>query len=112
MFQGELENEVVELQQCNGDLSALRAESDATAGAFFPVLSLGNKLATGDKGIDKQRDLQDMESVLKELTVYIYFFFSFWFCVFVGSAWSFGLITCLNFVALSFKQATRAKRSS
>uniref|UniRef100_A0A1J3ITI9 E3 ubiquitin protein ligase n=1 Tax=Noccaea caerulescens TaxID=107243 RepID=A0A1J3ITI9_NOCCA len=67
-IRGELENEVVELQQCNGDLSALRAERDATAGAFFPVLSLGNKLATGDKGIDKQRDLQDMESVLKELT--------------------------------------------
>lgn len=87
VFEGELENEVVELQQCNGDLSALRAERDATAGAFFPVLSLGNKHATGDKGRDRQRDLQDMESVLKELTV-----FFFWSCVFVGNAWSFGLI--------------------
>ncbi|KAJ4904262.1 E3 ubiquitin-protein ligase BRE1-like 1 [Raphanus sativus] len=66
---GELENEVVELQQCNGELSALRAERDATAGAFFPVLSPGNKLATRDKARDKQRELQDMESVLKELTV-------------------------------------------
>ncbi|XP_019082403.1 PREDICTED: E3 ubiquitin-protein ligase BRE1-like 1 isoform X1 [Camelina sativa] len=68
-IRGELENEVVELQQCNGDLSALRAERDATAGAFFPVLSLGNKLATSDRERDKQRDLQDMETVLKELTV-------------------------------------------
>ncbi|XP_009143087.1 E3 ubiquitin-protein ligase BRE1-like 1 isoform X2 [Brassica rapa] len=68
-IRGELEDEVVELQQCNGDLSALRAERDATAGAFFPVLSPGNKLASSDKTRDKQRDLQDMEGVLKELTV-------------------------------------------
>ncbi|CAN8286415.1 unnamed protein product [Cochlearia groenlandica] len=68
-IRGELENEVVELQQCNGDLSALKAEKDATGGAFFPVLSLGNKLSTGDKGMDKQRNLEDMESVLKELTI-------------------------------------------
>ncbi|CAN7138347.1 unnamed protein product [Brassica rapa subsp. narinosa] len=68
-IRGELENEVVELQQCNGELSALRAERDATAGAFFPVLSPGNKLATRDKARDKQRDLQDMESILKDLTV-------------------------------------------
>ncbi|XP_020882679.1 E3 ubiquitin-protein ligase BRE1-like 1 isoform X3 [Arabidopsis lyrata subsp. lyrata] len=68
-IRGELEDEVVELQQCNGDLSALRAERDATAGAFFPVLSLGNKLATSDRERDKQRDLHDMETVLKELTV-------------------------------------------
>lgn len=99
VFEGGLENEVGELQQCNGDLSALRAERDSTAGAFFPVLSLGNKLTTGDKGSDKQRDLQDMESVLKELTV----IFFFWFCVFVDIAWSFGLITCLDFVDLGVK---------
>ncbi|XP_013692234.1 E3 ubiquitin-protein ligase BRE1-like 1 isoform X1 [Brassica napus] len=68
-IRGELEDEVVELQQCNGDLSALRAERDATAGAFFPVLSPGNKLASSEKTRDKQRDLQDMERVLKELTV-------------------------------------------
>ncbi|KAG7570506.1 Zinc finger RING-type [Arabidopsis thaliana x Arabidopsis arenosa] len=68
-IRGELEDEVVELQQCNGDLSALRAERDATAGAFFPVLSLGNKLANSDRERDKQRDLHDMETVLKELTV-------------------------------------------
>ncbi|KAJ4892345.1 E3 ubiquitin-protein ligase BRE1-like 1 [Raphanus sativus] len=68
-IRGELEDEVVELQQCNGDLSALRAERDATAGAFFPLLSPGKKLASSDKIKDKQRDLQDMERVLKELTV-------------------------------------------
>ncbi|KAF2604749.1 hypothetical protein F2Q70_00028854 [Brassica cretica] len=68
-IRGELENEVVELQQCNGELSALRAERDATSGAFFPVLSPGNKLASRDKARDKQRDLQDMESILKDLTV-------------------------------------------
>ncbi|XP_013666708.2 E3 ubiquitin-protein ligase BRE1-like 1 isoform X1 [Brassica napus] len=68
-IRGELENEVVELQQCNGELSALRAERDATSGAFFAVLSPGNKLATRDKARDKQRDLQNMESILKDLTV-------------------------------------------
>lgn len=77
-LEGELEDEVVELQQCNGDLSALRAERDATAGAFFPLLSPGKKLASSDKIKDKQRDLQDMERVLKELTVLLS---SFWFCV-------------------------------
>ena len=87
-LKGELENEVVELQQCNGELSALRAERDATSGAFFAVLSPGNKLATRDKAMDKQRDLQDMESILKALTVYL--FFSFWFCVelFFMAVWS------------------------
>lgn len=79
----------MELQQCNGDLSALRAERDATAGAFFPVLSLGNKLASSDRERDKQRELQDMETALKELTVY---FFSCFF-VFIGNALSFDLIT-------------------
>ncbi|XP_010544588.1 PREDICTED: E3 ubiquitin-protein ligase BRE1-like 1 [Tarenaya hassleriana] len=64
----ELEVEVAELQQCNGELAALRAERDATMGAFFPVLNLGNKFVTGDSIRDKQRELQDMESVLKELT--------------------------------------------
>ncbi|CAN8318537.1 unnamed protein product [Cochlearia groenlandica] len=68
-IRGELENEVEELQQCNSDLSALRTEMDATAGAFFPVLNIGNKLANGDKDRDKQRDLQDTESVLKELRI-------------------------------------------
>ena len=71
----------MELQQCNGDLSALRAERDATAGAFFPVLSPRNKLASSDKTRDKQRDLQDMERVLKELTVKFSSSF-FGFCVF------------------------------
>ena len=71
----------MELQQCNGDLSALRAERDATAGAFFPVLSPGNKLASSEKTRDKQRDLQDMERVLKELTVIFPSFFFWFLCV-------------------------------
>ncbi|GMI85933.1 REDUCED DORMANCY 4, histone mono-ubiquitination 1 [Hibiscus trionum] len=65
-LKGELESAVVELKESNCELAALKAERDATKGAFFPVLNLG-KQAGGDKVKDKHRDLQEMESSLKEL---------------------------------------------
>ncbi|KAK8486823.1 hypothetical protein V6N11_063159 [Hibiscus sabdariffa] len=65
-LKGELESAVVELKESNCNLAALKAERDATKGAFFPVLNLG-KQAAGDKIKDKHRDLQEMESSLKEL---------------------------------------------
>ncbi|KAA3469435.1 E3 ubiquitin-protein ligase BRE1-like 1 isoform X2 [Gossypium australe] len=66
-LKGELENAAVELKETNCELEALKAERDATKGAFFPVLNLGSKQVVGDKAKDKHRDLQEMESVLKEL---------------------------------------------
>ncbi|KAB2017573.1 hypothetical protein ES319_D08G172100v1 [Gossypium barbadense] len=66
-LKGELENAAVELKETNCELEALKAERDATKGAFFPVLNLGSKQVVGDKAKDKHRDLQEMESALKEL---------------------------------------------
>ncbi|KAE8660865.1 E3 ubiquitin-protein ligase BRE1-like 1 [Hibiscus syriacus] len=67
-LKGELEGAVAELQESNCKLSALKAERDATNGAFFPVLKLGSKHVCGDKVKDKHRDLHEMESALKELS--------------------------------------------
>ncbi|XP_025015584.2 E3 ubiquitin-protein ligase BRE1-like 1 isoform X2 [Ricinus communis] len=66
-LKGELESAVSELEESNCKLASLKAERDATKGAFFPVLNVGNKHASGDKARDKQRNLQEMESTLKEL---------------------------------------------
>ncbi|KAF8364884.1 hypothetical protein HHK36_033134 [Tetracentron sinense] len=64
---GELESTVVELEKNNSELATRKAQRDAAQGAFFPVLNLGNKNVTSDRARDKQKDLQDMESTLKEL---------------------------------------------
>ncbi|KAE8720887.1 E3 ubiquitin-protein ligase BRE1-like 1 [Hibiscus syriacus] len=64
-LKGELESAVAELQESNCKLAALKAERDATNGAFFPVLKLGSKHVCGDKVKDKHRDLHEMESALK-----------------------------------------------
>ncbi|MBA0762518.1 hypothetical protein Gotri_012117 [Gossypium trilobum] len=58
---------VAELQESNCKLATLKAERDATKGAFFPVLNLGSKHVSGDKVKDKHIDLHEMESALKEL---------------------------------------------
>jgi E3 ubiquitin-protein ligase BRE1 len=50
-------------------LATLKAERNATKGAFFPVLNLGSKHAAGDQVRDKQKDLLEMESAVKELLV-------------------------------------------
>ncbi|KAE8702018.1 epoxide hydrolase 2 [Hibiscus syriacus] len=64
----EFESAVAELQESNCKLAAIKAEKDATNGAFFPILKLGSKTISGDKVKDKHRDLHEMESSLKELT--------------------------------------------
>ncbi|XP_048496318.1 E3 ubiquitin-protein ligase BRE1-like 1 isoform X2 [Beta vulgaris subsp. vulgaris] len=68
-LQGELETTIKELEESNHKLAALKAEKDATKGAFFPVLNMGNKHIYNEKTADKQKeqkDLQEMESTLKE----------------------------------------------
>ncbi|XP_043720938.1 E3 ubiquitin-protein ligase BRE1-like 1 isoform X2 [Telopea speciosissima] len=64
---GELECTFAELGESNSKLATLKAQRDAAQSAFFPVLNVGGRHAAGDKIRDKQRDLQDMESILKEL---------------------------------------------
>ncbi|KAK6920353.1 hypothetical protein RJ641_016257 [Dillenia turbinata] len=66
-LRGEFESTIVELVESNQKLAALKSERDAAKNAAFPVLGLGNKQVTGDRTRDTQKDLQDMESALKEL---------------------------------------------
>ncbi|KAJ6335053.1 hypothetical protein OIU78_011814, partial [Salix suchowensis] len=66
-LKGELEIAVAELQDSNCKLATLKAERDATKGSFFPILNLGSKHIGGDKVRDKQKDLQETESAVKEL---------------------------------------------
>lgn len=66
-LKGELESTIEELAESNRNLAAIKLERDATKGAFFPILNLGSKQVSGDRVGDKQKDLQDLESVLKEL---------------------------------------------
>ncbi|OVA08643.1 hypothetical protein BVC80_8511g8 [Macleaya cordata] len=63
---GELEGTIAELEESNCKLATLKAQKDAARGSSFPVLNFGNKHVSGDKTRDKQKDLQDMESTLKE----------------------------------------------
>ncbi|XP_059451247.1 E3 ubiquitin-protein ligase BRE1-like 1 isoform X1 [Corylus avellana] len=63
----ELEVTLAELEESNCNLASLKAQRDAAKGAFFPILNQGNKHIAGDRVKDKQKDLHDMESTLKEL---------------------------------------------
>ncbi|KAG5088186.1 hypothetical protein JHK86_000798 [Glycine max] len=63
----ELANTVKELEEINHKLATLKAERDAAKGAVLPVLNVGSTHIPSDKIKDKQKDLQDMESTLKEL---------------------------------------------
>lgn len=64
-----MDTTVAELEESNRNLAILKAEKDATKGAFFPVLNLGNRPVASDKAKDKNKELNDLESVLKELLV-------------------------------------------
>lgn len=66
-LKGELESTVAELEESNQKLATLKVEKDTAKGAVLPVLAVGNTLIPNDKIKDKQKDLQDMESTLKEL---------------------------------------------
>ncbi|KAF5191065.1 E3 ubiquitin protein ligase [Thalictrum thalictroides] len=66
-LEGELKKTVLELNENNDKLASLKAQRDTAKGASFPVLSLGNSRVSGDKGRDKQKDVQDIETELKDL---------------------------------------------
>ncbi|KAJ8900265.1 hypothetical protein K2173_024905 [Erythroxylum novogranatense] len=63
----ELESATFELEKGKSELASLKAERDATKGAFFPALNLGSTLAATDKVRHKQKDLEEMESSLKKV---------------------------------------------
>lgn len=65
---GELESTIAELDESNRQLETRKAQRDAAQGGSFPILNFGSKLVAGDKTRDKQKDLQDMELALKELS--------------------------------------------
>jgi len=69
VFEEELEVTLAELEESNCNLASLKAQRDAAKGAFFPILNQGNKHIAGDRVKDKQKDLHDMESTLKDLMV-------------------------------------------
>lgn len=75
VYLGELESIVAELEESNHNLATLKAEREGAKGAVFPVLNVGTKHVAGDKIRDKQKDLHDMESSLKEILVLLYFSF-------------------------------------
>eukprot|EP00262_Sarcandra_glabra_P011428 TRINITY_DN2738_c0_g3_i1.p1 TRINITY_DN2738_c0_g3~~TRINITY_DN2738_c0_g3_i1.p1 ORF type:complete len:882 (+),score=196.77 TRINITY_DN2738_c0_g3_i1:207-2852(+) len=64
---GELEDTNAELEESIRKLGTLKSQRDAAQGACFPLLNLGNKHSS-DKTRDKQKDMQDLESTLKELS--------------------------------------------
>ncbi|CAL0304630.1 unnamed protein product [Lupinus luteus] len=66
-LKGELESTVAELEESNHRLAALEEEGEGAKGAVLPVLSVGSTQVVGVKARDKQKDLHDMESNLKEL---------------------------------------------
>lgn len=68
IYLGELANTVKELEEINHKLATLKAERDAAKGVL-PLLNVGSTHIPSDKIKDKQKDLQDMESTLKELLV-------------------------------------------
>lgn len=68
-IEGELEITVAELEEINHQLAALKVEKDSAKAAFFPLLNLGSKNVPSDKIRDKQKDVLEMESTLKDLQV-------------------------------------------
>ncbi|GAA0169149.1 hypothetical protein LIER_23694 [Lithospermum erythrorhizon] len=63
----ELKCAISQLEESNSELAVLKAQRDAARAASFPVLTVGNKQNVSDRSRDKKKDLQDMESTLKEL---------------------------------------------
>ncbi|KAK4783349.1 hypothetical protein SAY86_007723 [Trapa natans] len=66
-LKGELHSVVAELEDTNKKLAPLKAEHDATKGTSFPPFNFGNKNLFSEKVKDKQRDLRDVESILRDL---------------------------------------------
>lgn len=73
-----MEASLRELNENNSKLATLKAERDATKRGLFPVFNLGNKNVAGDRIKDGQKDLHDLESTLKKLTVIFHIHF-LWF---------------------------------
>ncbi|WOG95523.1 hypothetical protein DCAR_0414846 [Daucus carota subsp. sativus] len=65
-LKAELDSTIAELDESNCRLATLKAEKNAVKGVNFPVL-VGNKHVASERARNKQEDLHDMESTLKDL---------------------------------------------
>ncbi|KAI4340768.1 hypothetical protein MLD38_025575 [Melastoma candidum] len=66
-LKAELESTITELEENKAKLSTLKAAKDSMKVTNFHVLNVGQKQLPSDKIKDRQRDLQYMESMFKEL---------------------------------------------
>lgn len=64
---GELASTISEFEDISCKVANLKSQKDAVPGAPFFFPTSGNKQAGGDKLKDKQKELQDLESTLKDL---------------------------------------------
>ncbi|XP_074573606.1 LOW QUALITY PROTEIN: E3 ubiquitin-protein ligase BRE1-like 1 [Curcuma longa] len=63
----ELASTVVELEESNCKISKLKLHKGTTQNSYFLFPNFGNKQVAGDKVKDAEKDMQHMESSLKEL---------------------------------------------
>lgn len=63
----ELASAVADLEESNRKLATLKAQKDVAKGLPLPFPSLGNKHGGPDKMRDKQKEVKDLESTLKDL---------------------------------------------
>ncbi|CAI9101302.1 OLC1v1038595C1 [Oldenlandia corymbosa var. corymbosa] len=63
----ELESTIAELEESACELSNLKADKNATKETNIPILDRCNNAINSDKSLDNQKDLEDMESSLKDL---------------------------------------------
>ncbi|KAL9259499.1 E3 ubiquitin-protein ligase BRE1-like 1-like protein [Drosera capensis] len=66
-LRGELESVGEELHESNQKVAALKAEKEATKGGFFLDMNHGSRSVADERAVDKQKEVQDMESAVKEL---------------------------------------------
>ncbi|KAL9252735.1 E3 ubiquitin-protein ligase BRE1-like 1-like protein [Drosera capensis] len=66
-LRGELESVGKELHKSNQKVAALKAEKEGTKGGFLLDMNHGSRSVTDERAEDKQKEVQDMESALKEL---------------------------------------------
>ncbi|GAB2224302.1 hypothetical protein Drorol1_Dr00005055 [Drosera rotundifolia] len=66
-LRGELESVGKELHESNQKVAALKAEKEASKGGFLLDMNHGSRSVADVRAEDKEKEVQDMESALKEL---------------------------------------------
>lgn len=63
---GELDEIMADLEESKCKLASLKSQRDASLGASFPALHLGNKNESGERSGEKSRKLRETEAALEE----------------------------------------------